>query len=122
MAPPLVQALQKKPDVLLIDTQGRDLFGRFVSENPPAALMELLDDPDKALPHSLYDGGDTFHAVPLNHPGSASEHLFAYLLDDENGNGHTFLNMAQKTMNLFSPFQRIREVLRLIDEKGHVQG
>lgn len=122
MAPALVQALQHKPDILLIDTQGRRMFGRFVSEYPPAALLELLDDPDKAQTHSLYDGGDFLNAVALNHSGSASELLFAYLLDDADGNRQLCLSKAQSTMNLFSPFARIRDVLSIIDRKGLAQG
>jgi hypothetical protein len=118
IAPALIGALQQKPDILLINTQGRKLFGRFVSEHPPAALIELLDDPEKALPYSLYDGGDLLTALSLKHPGSSSEHLFAYLLDDNDENGYICLNQAHNTMNLYSPFQRIHDVLNLIDKKG----
>lgn len=112
LAPALYEALLTKPDLLLIDTGGKILFGPFLHAHRPAALLVPLDDPDKAFADSLSLDGNLLHAQDFDYKGSSSERIYAYIEEDHGlCVAGSALEMAQKTMNLISPFDRIRSIL-----------
>ncbi len=112
LAPALYDALSAKPDLLLIDTGSRILFGSFLHAHRPAALLVPLDDPDKAFADSLSLDGSLLQAHDFDYKGSTSERIYAYIEEDHGHPvGTSALDLAQKTMNLLSPFDRIRTVL-----------
>jgi hypothetical protein len=46
LAPALYDALGTRPDLLLIDREGKDLFGRFIAAHLPAAMLVQYPDRD----------------------------------------------------------------------------
>jgi hypothetical protein len=112
LAPALYNALTDKPSVLLIDREGRNLFGSFAHAHHSAALLVPLDDPDKAFADMLCSEGSLLEAIDYDYKGSKTERIYAYI-EEEPGQdtGRRTLAQAQKTMNLLSPFDRIRMVL-----------
>jgi hypothetical protein len=119
IAPALFNALTAKIDLLLIDNQGRPLYGGYAHQHPPAALLRVVDDPDKAFGESIHPEGELLDARPFTLRGSSIGHLFAYLDDQGNPSAARALVVAQQRMNLLSPFDRIRTVLTEIAQSEH---
>lgn len=114
IAPALYNGLTLKPDILFIEKDGRDLFGTFLQQYTPSGFLVTLSDPELALPDylTLSMDGDLLEPVDYDLRGSNAERVYAYLEDPtENSVSRQVLNLAQKRMNLFSPFARIRIVL-----------
>ncbi len=112
LAPALYDELTEKPTVLLMDTQGRALFGLFLHMHRPAAMLVALDDPDKAFGDVLCSEGNLLEARDYDYKGSTRERIYAYIEEESGQSTATrVLEVAQKTMNLLSPFERIRAVL-----------
>lgn len=115
LAPELYRATNRKPDILLVDKDSRNLFGTFLIRYPPCALLVALADQDLALPDRIAFEGNSLYAVELAHKGSSSEKIYAYIEDTyPDYRGDTILKRAQSQMNLVSPFNRIRTVLEEI--------
>jgi hypothetical protein len=64
LAPALYDALGARPDLLLINEEGRDLFGRFATAHCPAAMLVQYPDRDMAFGESLSEGGELLVAAP----------------------------------------------------------
>ena len=111
LAPALYDALTIKPDLLIIDKQSRALFGSFLLQHRPAALLTALADRDLAFNDLLAMEGDLLAAQEFELKGSSEERVYAYIEDSANQIGNTILNEAQRSMNLISPLDRIRLVL-----------
>ncbi|MCC6728773.1 MAG: hypothetical protein IT208_05480 [Chthonomonadales bacterium] len=112
LAPALYAALALKPDILLIDTSSRAVFGSFVHAHSPAALLVALNDPDLALADRLAVEGSLLDARDYDLKGSTAERVYAYIEEGSSEErGATVLEAAHRTMNLVSPFDRVRTVL-----------
>lgn len=111
LAPALYDALTLKPDVLFIDKQSRPLFGSFLLRHRPSALLAALADRDIAFNDMLALEGDLLAAQDFELKGSSTERVYAYIEEDEDQSGGTIISMAQRSMNLISPFDRVRTVL-----------
>jgi hypothetical protein len=120
LAPALYDALATRPDLLLIDRKGKDLFGRFAAGRCPAAMLVQYPDPDMAFGESLSEGGELLHPVEFVVKSHGVGCVHAYI--EGNGAsplGRTILDMANKCMNLISPFKRVEEVLTEIAVADH---
>ncbi|GAB4468072.1 MAG: hypothetical protein OHK0029_40310 [Armatimonadaceae bacterium] len=117
IAPALVNALMIKPDVLLIDQAGQPLFGRFAFLNPPSAMVAVYDDPAKNMTNFIAPEGNLLSGIPLELKGNSKEMLYVYMEDESQGSLKT-LRVAEKRMNLSSPFLRIYNVLSEIAKLG----
>lgn len=110
LAPALYESIRLKPDILLIDKEGRELFGPYVNANAPAVLLVPLADRDLAFADVLSKDSDLLDAYDYDLKGSTTERIYAYINDI--GNTVTqILAIAQKRMNIISPFGRIRTAL-----------
>jgi hypothetical protein len=117
LGPALYDALGAKPDVLLLDQAGQSLFGHFVRCRAPAALLVRLADADMAFAAQLEPEGDLIDAKEYELKGSSSERVYAYIEENrERPIGARILDLAQKRMNLLSPFDRIRTALSEISQ------
>jgi len=117
LGPALYDALQLRPDVLLVDAESRQVFGSFLDAHPPAALLVVYDDPEKAFADTISPEGNLLGARELQLKTPSKDRLFAYIEEgDSGGAGFRALADAQKGMNLVSPFQRIRLVLAQVAE------
>lgn len=115
MAPALMGALKTRPDLLLVDMRSRDLFGSYLSRNPPAALLVVHADRDLALGQFLSLEGNLLEARDYELRGSKVERVYAYIEDGHAGDiGSRVLSDAQRSMNLVSPFDRVRSVLEQV--------
>jgi hypothetical protein len=124
LAPSLYDALTTTPDILLVDKQGRDLFGNFAYLHSPAALLVPLADPEMAFSDFLSIEGNLLEPMDYELKGSTNERLYAYINENaERPIGLQVLGSAQKRMNLFTPFDRVRSVLSEIGqvEQGRYQ-
>ena len=120
LAPALYGALTLKPDVLIVDKESRLLFGSFANAHTPAALLVPLPDPDLAFADTLTMDGNLLDARDFDLRGSTSERVYAYIEEGRSGDmGARALQAAQKTMNLMSPFERIRLVLAEVAQAEH---
>jgi hypothetical protein len=115
LAPALYDALGTRPDLLLIDGEGRDLFGRFAAEHCPAAMLVQYPDRDMAFGESLSAGGELLHPVEFAVNSTGPGYAHAYIEEDGGSSlGRSILDMASVCMNVVSPFTRIAEVLQEI--------
>src|SRR5438552_8252355 len=79
LAPALYDALGTRPDLLLIDREGRDLFGRFAAAHRPAALLVQYPDRDMAFGESLSEGGELLHPVEFDVKSQGAACAQAYI-------------------------------------------
>ncbi len=121
MAPALYNSLTEKPGVLQVDRMGKRFFGEFVGQISPAALLIAAPSDEGLFAESVSPLGDLVDFVRLDHLRVPNSFVFAYLVDDVGGNGRRILETAQRQMNLYSPFDRIRTVLRQIAEMDEVR-
>ena len=112
LAPALYDALTLKPTILLMDKGSRLLFGSFLLRYPPCALLVSLTDRDLAFNDIIAPEGNLLAAKDFDLKGTPTERVYAYIEDrPPHYVGETALEVAQKYMNLMSPFDRIRQVL-----------
>ena len=112
LAPALYDALTVKPDILLINKAGKEMFGRFAHMYPPAALFIAYLDSDMAFADSLSSDGNLVHPASFDLKGDTKERLYAYMEDVAGSRkGSEILELAQTRMNLLSPFDRVDAVL-----------
>ncbi len=116
LAPALYGALTIKPDLLLIDAQGRALFGSFLLQSRPAAMLTVLADRDLAFNDYLTFEGELLAAQDYELKGSSENRIYAYIEDSADQKGNTILTDAQRSMNLLSPFDRVRSVLTEVSQ------
>jgi hypothetical protein len=120
LAPALYDALGTRPDLLLIDREGRDLFGRFADAHRPAAMLVQYSDRDLAFGESLSKGGELLHPAEFAVKSHGTGYAHAYIEEDGvDPLGRSILDMASACMNLVSPFMRITEVLTEIAAADH---
>lgn len=107
LAPVLYNSLPQKPHVLLIDQTSRELFGSFIHRHQPAGmLLETSNSSQK-----ISSEGPMLEARQIECKGAKTQ-LGLYLEEDpKNAQGLMALTAAQKSMNLLTPFDRIRTVL-----------
>ena len=60
--------------------------------------------------------GDMLDCVELSHFGVSGSYIYAYIGESEERSGRSALEVAQSTMNLHSPFGRVRSVLAQVAE------
>ena len=114
LAPALLDSISIKPDILLLDKHSRGMYGLFALLNPPSALLVPLADSELALADYLSSDGVSIEPEDFDLKGSDSERVYAYIHESGNNLGSKILATAQKSMNLISPFQRLRSVLEQI--------
>ena len=117
LAPVLYNSLLQKPHVLLIDQASRELFGSFLHQQQPSGM--LLETPSASSPpaQQICSEGPTIAAVEMQCKGVPTRKIGLYLEDDsKNPQSLAALTTAQKTMNLLTPFDRIRTVLTELAE------
>jgi hypothetical protein len=108
LAPALLGALERQPDLILFERQDQALFARFAVEHPPAALLV----PEQSELVEYLSGDVPLEPLPLP-AWQGSLHLTAYLVErSEHGvRAADTLQCAGRTMRLAGPFTRIRTVL-----------
>ena len=116
LAPELHNVLHLKPTILLIDKAGQPLFGRFILEYPPCALLETLRDPDLAMANYIHREGNLLGSTSFELKGDSQARVYAYIEDNSRFEGETALGKAASQMNLVTPFDRVRNVLAEIYE------
>jgi hypothetical protein len=120
LGPALYDALETRPDLLVIGREGKDLFGRFAFGHRPAAMLVQYPDRDMAFGESLSEGGELLHPIEFSAKSDGAGYVHAYIEEDSsNPLGRSILDTASTCMNLVSPFNRIGEVLAEIAVTDH---
>ena len=114
IAETLYSQMAVKPTAICVDETGQPLFGRFVANNPPGALLLRFSSTEHAFGQFLAPDGNLLEGVELQSRAPSGGHLYAYVEDDSTGAGRRTLELASQRMNLESAFDRVRQVLHEI--------
>jgi hypothetical protein len=115
LGPALLASITRSPDILLIERLGKAMFGEFVSSNGSCALLTVDTSDESVFMDSIAPGGMMHDAIQLRHGDLDNSFVFAYV--EAHGSGDRpaqILEECQHSMNLYSPFERIRTVLQHI--------
>jgi hypothetical protein len=115
IGPALISSLTIVPHILLIDRISKPLLGDFVEGQGPCALMTVAPNDEGIFMDSVGPNGMMHDPLQLRHGDVPNSFVFAYV--DWTGSGsdpRRILEEVQHTMNIQSPFERVRTVLQHI--------
>jgi len=122
LGPALYNVLGVKPAVMLLDERGKRVFGDFVLEHLPAAIVKAAKSAEAIFMDQISPMGNMLDALQFDHHGVADSHVFAYIEDNETKSGAQAIKSAHGKMNLVSPFDRVRSVLAQVAEVEENKG
>ena len=73
IAPALYASLSRKPNLLLIEKNGKPLFGSFLLEHSPSGLIVSLKSPDLAFGEYLANEGNLINALDFDLKNSSTD-------------------------------------------------
>lgn len=113
--PTLVASITRSPDIFLIEWSEKAMFGEFVSSHGPCALLRVATSAETVFMDSIAPGGVMHDPIQLRHGTLEHSFVFAYVEAPNSGDRPIeILDACQHSMNLYSPFERIRTVLHHI--------